>query len=211
MIAELFTASVQRAREAHLLKRDRQDDKTSLAACDSTGMEAGHVSHYFTRRSKRKQRKFPKFWAVVQSATHVCLGMVPGTGPSPDDPQFHRVAAEAHAREPFAALAADIGFDGEHHHRFLYEKLGGVIGIIPPERGRPRQSKKNRRSGFFRTFIHEHWPKHLYGQRWQVETFFSMLKRLLDSFLRAMNWRSQHREMCLKVLTLNLMLIAGAG
>jgi hypothetical protein len=38
-----------------------------------------------------------------------------------------------------------------------------------------------------------------------------MLKRLLDSFLRATNWRSQHREMCLKCLTLNFMLIAGAG
>jgi hypothetical protein len=25
-----------------------------------------------------------------------------------------------------------------------------------------------------------------------------------------MHWRSQHREMCLKVLTVNLMLIAGA-
>jgi len=44
-----------------------------------------------------------------------------------------------------------------------------------------------------------------------VETFFSMLKRRLDSFLRAMKWRSQRREMCLKCLTLNFMLIAGTG
>ena len=207
---ELFNVSVERAREAGLLRQDPDEDKTRLADCDSTGMEAGHVSHYFTRRTKRKQRKFPKFWAVVQAATHVCLAMVPGTGPSPDDPKFHRVAKEAHEREKFAALAADVGFDGEHHQRFLYEKLDGVIGIIPPERGRPRKSKKNQRSGFFRKFIHEYWPKKLYGQRWQVETFFSMLKRLLDSFLRAINWRSQHREMCLKVLTVNLMLITGA-
>jgi hypothetical protein len=211
VIAGLFTISVEQARAAGLLKPDEQDDKTRLAACDSTGMEAGHVSYYFTHRSKQKKRKFPKFWAVVAAATHVCLAMVPGVGPSPDDPQFHRVAREAHAREPFKALAADVGFDGEHHHRYLYEKLGGVLGIIPPERGRPRKSKKNQRSGFFRQFIHEHWPRKLYGQRWQVETFFSMLKRLLDSYLRAMNWRSQHREMCLKVLTLNLMLIAAVS
>jgi hypothetical protein len=210
VIAELFTATVERAREAKLLEQDPRDDKTRLGACDSTGMEAGHVSHYFTRRSGQKKRKFPKFWAVVQTASHLCLGMVPGTGPCPDDLQFHRVASEAHGREPFAALAADVGFDGEEHQRFLYEKLGGVIGIIPPERGRPRQKNKNCRSGFFRQFIHEHWPKKLYGQRWQSETFFSMIKRLLDSFLRAMKWRSQHREMCLKVLTLNLMLIAGS-
>src|SRR5438105_1651003 len=182
-IAELFSASVKCAREAGLLKQDCKDDKTRLADCDSTGMEARQVSHYFTRRAGRKQRKFPKFWAVVAAATHVCLAMAPGSGPSPDDPQFHRVAREAHDREKFAALAADAGFDGEHHHRFLYEKLDGVIGIIPPERGRRRKSKKQQRSGFFRRFIHQHWPKQLYGQRWQVETFFSMLKRLLGSFL----------------------------
>lgn len=200
--------SVAAARDVGLLRRDDRQDKTRLAACDSTGMEAGHVSTYFTRRTGRKKRKFPKLWAVVAAASHVCLAMVPGTGPTPDDPQFHRVAADAHAREPFAALAADCGFDGEHHHEFLHGKLG-VVGVIPPERGRPRtKSDNNRRAGFFRNFLHDHWPKQLYGQRWQVETFFSMLKRLLDSFLRATNWRSQHREMCLKCLTLNFMLIA---
>jgi transposase len=205
----LFDVSVERAREAGLLDQTTAD-KTALATCDSTGMEAGQVSHYFTRRSGKKQRKFPKFWAVVQAASHVCLAMVPGKGPSPDDPQFHRVAREAHAREAFLALAADIGFDGEEHQRFLQEELD-VIGIIPPQRGRPRHSEKNKRSGFYRSFMHQHWPGKLYGQRWQIETFFSMLKRLLDSFLRAMNWRSQHREMSLKVLTLNFMLIAGKG
>ncbi len=202
--------SIADARRAGLLQRDAKNDKTQMATCDSTGMEAGHVSTYFTRRTGRKKRKFPKLWAVVAAASHLCLGMVPGTGPTPDDPQFHRVAAEAHGRHPFRALAADCGFDGEGHHRFLYQQLG-VVGIIPPERGRPRtRSNRSERAGFFRNFLHQHWPSTLYGQRWQVETFFSMLKRLLDSFLRGMNWRSQHREMCLKCLTLNFMLIAAA-
>ena len=199
---------MSQARDVGLL--DQSDDKSKLASCDSTGMESGRVSYYFTRRSGQKKRKFPKLWAVVQAARHVCLAIVPGIGPSPDDPKFHRVARDAHARHPFKALAADIGFDGEGHQRFLFEKLG-VIGVIPPERGRPRKTHKNRRSGFYRSFIHNHWPKKLYGQRWQVESFFSMLKRLLDSFLRGMNWRSQHREMSLKVLTLNFMLIAAAA
>lgn len=184
------------------------DDKDHLACVDSTGMEGHKVSHYFTRRTGQKMRRFPKFWAVVQATSHICLAMVPGTGPTPDDGQFHRVALEAHRRHAFEALAGDVGFDGEGHQKFLHDKLG-VLGIIPPERGRPRtRSPRGRRGGFFRQFIHEHWPGHLYGQRWQVETFFSMLKRLLDSFLRGMNWRSMHREMSLKVLTLNLMLIA---
>lgn len=202
--------SVQQARAAGLLHQRHDDEKTLLATCDSTGMEAGRVSYYFTRRSGRKKRRFPKFWAVVAAARHVCLAMLPGIGPGPDDPKFHRVARQARARHAFKALAADTGFDGEHHHRFLYQTLG-VIGVIPPERGRPRQSKKNHRTGFYRKFIHQHWPKKLYGQRWQIEAYFSMLKRLLDSFLRGMNRRSQQREMSLKVLTLNFMLIAGAS
>lgn len=202
--------SVLQARQAGLLPEDG-DDKSRLACVDSTGMEGHKVSHYFTRRTGRKQRRFPKLWAVVQAASHLCLGMVPGTGPTPDDGQFHRVAREAHQRHAFPALAGDIGFDGEEHQKFLHNKLG-VIGIIPPERGRPRtKSTKTTRTGFFRNFIHDHWPAHLYGQRWQVETFFSMLKRLLDSFLRAMNWHAMHREMCLKVLTLNLMIITAAN
>jgi len=202
--------TIERARAVGLLECGDQD-KTKLAACDSTGMEAGHVSTYFGKRCKRKYRRFPKFWAVVTVASHVCLSMVPGTGPTPDDPQFHRVARQARDRHPFRALAADCGFDGEKHQQFLSEKLN-VIGIIPPERGRPRtRSDPNRRGGFYRQFIHDHWPKRIYGQRWQVETFFSMLKRLLDSYLRATNWRSQHREMCLKCLTLNFMVIAAAA
>ena len=202
--------SVAAAREAGLLDRDDADDRTRLAAADATGMEAGKVSTYYTRRTGRRKRAFPKFWAVVAAASHVCLSVATGTGPCADDRPFRRLAADAHAREPFAALAADCGFDGEPHHRFLERRLG-VIGIIPPERGRPRtRSAADVRGGFHRNFLHHHWPRRLYGQRWQVEAFFSMLKRLLDSFLRATNWRSQHREMSLKVLTLNFMIIAGA-
>jgi Transposase DDE domain len=205
----LFNVNIEQARQAGLLECSGHDetDKTRLGCIDSTGMEARHVSYYFTRRSGRKQRKFPKFWAVVHAASHVCLGMVPGVGPSPDDLQFHRVAAEAHARQRFDALAGDCGFDGEHHQRFLHEELG-VLGIIPPLRGRPRNDGKGPKTGFFRSMIYRMWPKGLYGQRWQVETFFSMVKRLLDSFLRAASWPAQHREMCLRVLTLNFMIIA---
>src|SRR5688500_3983249 len=114
--------------------------------------------------------------------------------------------------DEFKALTADGGVDGEPHHEML-DGLG-VLGVIPPERGRPRtRSGADRRGGFFRNFWHGHWErvKHLYGQRWQVETFFSMLKRLLGSFLRATRRWSRHREMCLKVITLNLMLIAKAA
>jgi hypothetical protein len=201
-VAGLLDAIIARARGRGLINEHSQ-----LAAIDSTGLESSHVSSYFAQRCRRKYHKFPKFWAVIDAAKHLCLSIVPGVGPSPDDPRFHQAAQEAHDRHGFKGLAGDCGFDGEHHQRFLYEELG-VLGIIPPTRGRPAHDPNHIPGGFYRGFWHKRWPKKLYGQRWQVESFFSMMKRLLDSFLRARRRWSQHREMCLKVITLNLMILA---
>jgi hypothetical protein len=175
-------------------------------------MESRHTSTYFGKRSGRKAHRFPKFWAIVHASSHVCLSLLCGSGPSADDPKFAPLARSARNRmNDFAALAADCGFDGEDHQRMLYKMK--ILGLIPPERGRPRKRDIDKRSGFFRSFWKEHWKniKHLYGQRWQVETFFSMIKRLLNSFLRATKRWSRHREMCLKVITLNLMIITQAA
>ena len=46
-----------------------------------------------------------------------------------------------------------------------------------------------------------------YGQRWQIETAFSMLKRNLGSALRARTYWSQCRESMLRVITHNVMIL----
>jgi transposase len=46
-----------------------------------------------------------------------------------------------------------------------------------------------------------------YGQRWQIETVMSMIKRNLGSFVAARSDRARSAEVMLKVLTHNLMLI----
>ena len=214
--------TVARARELKLIRPSGTDDddplardKAKLAAADSTGLESRHTSRYFGKRSGRKYRRYPKLWAAVHAASHVCLSLACGSGPCPDDPKFEHLARELRGRvsgEEVRALAADCGFDGERHQRML-DGLG-FLGLIPPERGRPRtRSDNGRRGGFFRNFWKGCWKKvkRLYGQRWQVETFFSMLKRLLGSFLRATKRWSRHRELCLKVITLNLMITAHAA
>jgi hypothetical protein len=184
-------------------------------AADSTGLESRHTSTYFGKRSGRQAHRYPKLWAAVHVASHLCLSLACGSGPNPDDPKFAQLARELRARvssNEVKALAADVGFDGEEHQ----EMLDGLslLGLIPPERGRPRTVSDNtQRRGFFRNFWKQYWQriKHLYGQRWQAETFFAMLKRLLGSFLRATRRWSRHREMCLKAITLNLMILAHAS
>ena len=45
-----------------------------------------------------------------------------------------------------------------------------------------------------------------YGQRWQAETGFSVVKRRLGSAVNGRSYQSQCRELMLFVLTYNLML-----
>ena len=49
--------------------------------------------------------------------------------------------------------------------------------------------------------------KKKYGQRWQVETVNSMIKRLLGSALRARNYWTQCREMTLRAIAINVMIL----
>lgn len=169
-------------------------------------MHSGCASHYFGQRSGRKYHRFPKVSAVVDVDSHLLLGAVIDRGPQPDDREFHRLARQAHRRQPFDALLGDVGYDGEHHQAFLWEQLG-VLGIIPPTRGRPAHDPDHVPGGFYRSFIAKHWPKELYGQRWQIETTFSMLKRLLSEDVRARRRHCIDREIFLRLLTLNLMIL----
>ncbi len=177
------------------------------AAADSSGWESAHVSRYYSKRCGLKYRRYPKLSVCVDTASHLCLAGVVDRGPKPDDIEFKPLLRMARKRHPFKALLADCGYDAEHHHCFLHQKLG-VLGIIPPTRGRPAKNPNHQPPTFYRRFLHQHWPKVIYGQRWQVESHLSMSKRLLDSFLRSRKRANQDRELHLRTITLNLMLTA---
>ena len=78
---------------------------------------------------------------------------------------------------------------------------------MPATSGRPsRQLPKAKHRRRMKT----QWERYKkrYGQRWQVETTISMLKRLLGSALRARHHWSRCREILLRVITLNVMILA---
>ena len=118
--------------------------------------------------------------------------------------EVRTVVRQAHARLAFNRLLADAGYDGEPLHVYL-ESLG-IEGIIPPRRGRPPRADRLP-SGPHRARLARNWPRDLYGQRWQVETGFSMLKRLLGSAVRSRRPHAINREILLRVLTINLMIL----
>ena len=55
--------------------------------------------------------------------------------------------------------------------------------------------------------MQQEFDKEIYGQRWQVETVFSMIKRNQGEALRARTYWAQNREMMLKILTHNIAII----
>jgi len=176
-------------------------------AADSTGLEDRHTSHHFRKRREEtaksavkpgkpaKQRKspFPKIALLCDCLSHLTLSLRTDRGPCSDHKYFRPLLDDAAARFTITRLLADAGFDSE--------------ALIPAAIGRPTAKPP---SGRHRRRMKLRWSqyKKRYGQRWQVETVNSMLKRLLGSALRARQYWSRSREMTLRLLTLNVMILA---
>ena len=105
---------------------------------------------------------------------------------------------------------ADAGYDSEANHRLARQEMG-VRSIIPPNSGRPTTKPAPTR---FRRLMQQRFKrkadKRYYGQRWQVETVNSMIKRNLGSALRAKSARRRSMELLLRVITHNLMILTNA-
>ena len=76
--------------------------------------------------------------------------------------------------------------------------------IIPPKRGRPTDKPAR---GHYRRLMESRFDLAAYRDRAQVETVISMFKRRLEAFVRARTYRSQCRDLRLKVLTHNVMIL----
>ena len=184
--------------------------KAPLAAMDGTGLESRHASAYYVRRKakggkseqKLTYQRFPKAGLVSDCKSHLILAVVPQRGPGPDITHFRKAFDQAQRRLRFKTLAADAGYDAEHTH--VYGRSRGVRTLIPPLIGRPTTKPPR---GYWRRTMLRVLPRSRYGQRWQSETVNSMLKRHLGSALRARSYWSQCREINLRALTLNVMIL----
>jgi hypothetical protein len=186
--------------------------RVRLPALDGTGFESHHVSSYYVRRrakggqslEKTLDSRFPKAGLICDTATHLILAIVPGQGPEPDIKHFRAALDQARNNLRLEALAADTGYDSEASHRYAREACG-IRSLIPSKIGRPTAKPP---SGYWRRKMEAHLKQSRYTQRWQVETVNSMIKRLLGSALRARTYWSRFRELLLRGITLNVMIVA---
>jgi len=107
-------------------------------------------------------------------------------------------------RARIGTLLADADFDAEWLHRAV--RALGIRTIIPSTRGRPSPRPP---AGRWRRVMRQRFEslRRKYGQRWQVETVNSMIKRLLGSALRARVEENQFREIILRAITYNVMIV----
>jgi hypothetical protein len=146
---------------------------------------------------------FPKLELVCDCASHLILCACAGIGPMVDLNTFRKLLFVTLSRVSVGTILADAGYDTESNHRFARDGCG-VRSVIPPLHGRPTDklpSGPHRRSMKFHR-------DYRYGQRWQIETVMSMIKRNLGSFVAARTDKARSAETMLKVLTHNIMLIA---
>lgn len=205
-VQRLLDHTVALAQELSLLPK-----RSALAAVDGTGLESTSASSYFVRRREKPgkyrtyltYRDFPKIGVLCDCKSHLILAIIHDRGPSPDIKHFRSALDQARNRLPIQTLLADAGYDSEATHQYARGECG-VRSLIPAKIGRmPDRPLRGRWRQLMRTRIHNT----RYGQRAQVETTISMLKRLVGSSLRARKHATQRREAALKAITLNLMII----
>ena len=187
------------------------------AAVDSSGFEAHHASRYFVwRTAVRKKGKEPKkrvvykrygkLMVIISCATHAILAAVASAGPTPDIDQLDGVVDELPVSIAVGHMVGDAGFDSAHNHSLLRD-YHGMLSTIPPEHGRPSKDPNALPKDKYRRLMRTRFNTKAYRKRPQVETVFSMLKRNLGSALRGRSHWSRCRDMLLRVITHNIMLI----
>jgi transposase len=175
-------------------------------AGDSTGFESRHTSRYYAFRrdiGPYETRRYPKLSAVCDCATHLVLSAKARVGPSydcRDGPSMLRSAAKL-ARPGVVLL--DAGYDSEPMHELIRWELGAE-SVIPATRGYPTTRPLK---GPNRQRMREEFPRKLYGQRWQIESVFSRIKRRYGSVLSAKLDSSRSAQAYARFLAHNLAIL----
>ena len=198
-------------------------------AIDSTCFEHHHRCGHYDRRCRRmladaqdhpgkwgksanaarsrRLKRMPKLAVAVDSGTHLILAAKVRTGNGSDAPDFDDLLYAAWRRARVAVVVADAGYDSEANHEIARHDLG-VRSIIATGIGRPTSKPP---TGRWRRHMKQRFGRKadakLYGQRAQSETTHSMMKRNQSASLRSRTPARQKKEMMLKVLVHNIMLL----
>jgi hypothetical protein len=204
-------------------------------AIDSSLYDTHHRSRHYEQRCRhyasprrrtanarrsRSARSTPKLAIAIDTASHLVLSARARLGMGADCRDFKPLLLKAwRQRQPGAAMPgnrrrprrlrivlADAGYDSEANHRIARQEMG-VRSLIKASAGRP--SRKGP-STPYRRLMHRQLvgsqKAKPYGQRAQVETVASMMKRNLGDALRSRGKRARRHELLLRGITHNVMI-----
>ncbi len=211
----LATKSARRLLDATVKQQMGRRKRVRSAAIDSTGLQCGTASAYFVRRRKNVAgpwksvvyHKYPKLGIVCDTSSHFILAFHAGRGPRPDVDEFRPLVNDALKRVRISLMTADAGYDSEPNHRFARDEHG-VCTLIPSKLGRPTDKPA---SGRYRRLMQTRFDRDVYRNRVQVETVMSMIKRRQGAHVRGHKFWSQCRDLRLKALTHNVMILVLVG
>jgi Transposase DDE domain len=160
------------------------------------------------RRRAQVVKRLPKHSLAVHAASHLILAARATTGMGADHPHFVPLLDKACTRMSVAVALADAGYDSEANHQTARQVLG-VRSLIPATIGRPGAAGP---TGHYRRLMRRQLKagpdKKCFGQRWQAQTVNSMVKRNLGSACRSRTPRGRKKDMLLRVVTHNVMILA---
>jgi hypothetical protein len=195
----------------------------STLAIDSSLYDTHHRSRHYEQRcrhyaSQHKRtanarrsasaKRSPKLGIGVCTRSHLILSARARTGMGSDCPDFEPLLFDAWRRHPrLGSVLADAGYDSESNHRIARLDMN-VRSFIKTGGGRP---SKKPPSGYYRRLMSKRLRGSQrgkkYGQRAQVETVNSMLKRNQGDSLRARSPKARRDEQLLRVITHNIALL----
>ncbi len=169
------------------------------------------------RRRAQVVKRLPKLSLAGHAASHLILAARATTGMGADHAHFVPLLDKARTRlsvavalvvRPRGSRRADAGYDSEANHQRARQVMG-ERSLIPATIGRPGTAGP---TGPYRRLMRRPLQsgaaKKCFGQRWQVETVNSMVKRNLGSACRSRTPRGRKKDMLLRVVTHNLMILA---
>lgn len=197
-----------------------------IVGVDSTYLDTHHHSRHYEHRCRRsaptaarnspqikaRQRArvlaIPKLAMSVEVHTHLILAVQTRVGMCGDQRDFRPLLEQTLLRVPqLKIILADAGFDDHANHVLARERCGVRSLIRTPAKGPPlsRMTSKYRRA--MRRVLAGSQAGKVYGLRSSLETANSMIKRNLGESLRARADQSRCREMELRVITHNVMIL----
>jgi hypothetical protein len=142
----------------------------------------------------------------VAAASHRVLAARAALDNGSDAPDFDPLLYKAWRRASVRTVVADAGYDSEANHRIARLDMG-VRSVIPAKIGRPSaKSPVGRYRRLMRQRFARKADKRAYGQRSQIETVNSMMKRNFGEHLRSIRPSRRKQEMLFRSVIHNLLL-----